>query len=120
MPVQEAPLGFVEFWNAYPRRVGKKAALKAWEKIHPDFDLAAQIVAAIHLQALADRELRFIPHPATWLNGERWTDEPERRGGAVAPGLNGATWRDTCPHRPTCQTPTLCQLKQVREASAWP
>ena len=25
----------------------------------------------------ADTDKQFIPHPATWLNGERWLDEPE-------------------------------------------
>jgi hypothetical protein len=36
------------------------------------------IMAAIELQRHAgmfEREHQFIPHPSTWLNGERWDDE---------------------------------------------
>jgi hypothetical protein len=73
---------FIQFWTAYPRKVAKGAAEKAWVKIHPDDTLAASIVTAVE-RAKASADWRkdggqFIPHPATWLNGRRWEDEPPK------------------------------------------
>ena len=70
-----AAVSFEMFWAAYPRKVCKKAAEAAWRKISPNAELATQIVSAVYAQRLDDRDRQYIPHPATWLNGERWTDE---------------------------------------------
>ena len=45
-----------------------------------DSELIAQGLAAAVLHwDQAGTEAEFIPHPATWLNGERWLDvEPPR------------------------------------------
>lgn len=70
---------FSEFWEAYPRKVGRAAAARVWKKLNPDADLAALIVAAVHRQRTCRDWLRdggqFIPHPTTWLNAGRWDDE---------------------------------------------
>ena len=65
-----------KFWPAYPRRDGKKDALKAWKKICPDSALVLEIVSALAWQSAAwsDRESKFIMLPATYLRGERWKD----------------------------------------------
>jgi hypothetical protein len=72
--------GFAEFWLAYPRKDAKEAAVKAFQKIAPDAALLASMLNAIKAQGLADRcakgEKKFVPMPATWLNGKRWQDEP--------------------------------------------
>jgi len=71
---------FASFWKAYPRRVGKKAALKAWERLHngkgktPSLEM---ILHAIDRQRRGWSDPKYIPHPATWLNGRRWEDETE-------------------------------------------
>lgn len=67
--------GFDAFWAAYPRKVCKKDADAVWRKLAPDAALALQIVSAVHAQRLTDRDPHYIPYPATWLHGERWTDE---------------------------------------------
>ncbi|MCC6650652.1 MAG: hypothetical protein IT348_05845 [Candidatus Eisenbacteria bacterium] len=71
---------FEQFWRAYPRKVAKSDARKAWEKaarIEPD--LLALCLAALAWQTRCEQWTRdsgqFIPYPATWLRGERWTDE---------------------------------------------
>lgn len=78
---QGAGDGFAKFWQAYPRRVGKANALKAWGKLSPDDDLTEKIVGAVERQKRTDQwqrdEGRYIPHPATWLNQRRWEDEIE-------------------------------------------
>ena len=66
---------FERFWKIYPRRVGKSAALKAFEKA---LVIEDPEVIISRLTAWAERplpEMRFIPHPATWLNQGRWQDD---------------------------------------------
>jgi hypothetical protein len=72
---------FAEFWSAYPRKASKPDARKAFDKIDPDQETLALMLAAIDRQGLAAKcaagEARFVAHPATWLNKERWKDEDE-------------------------------------------
>ena len=68
---------FDAFWSAYPRRVGKGAARKAFAKA------VGKTTSESILDALARQrdagmfnvEICYIPHPQTWLNQERWEDE---------------------------------------------
>lgn len=71
---------FAAFWQLYPRKVAKKAAEKAWAKLAPDAALVEQIMAGLRAQLsqMRARDKQFIPHPATWLRGERWNDEIEQ------------------------------------------
>ena len=71
---------FAAFWSCYPRRVAKKAAERAWAKLNPDAALVEQIMAGLRAQLpqMCAKEPQFIPHPATWLRGERWQDEIEK------------------------------------------
>lgn len=68
---------FNVFWTAYPRKVAKPAAMKTWLRIKPDDALTKSIIDAIKRQRLCDKEIQFVPHPATWLNQRRWEDEIE-------------------------------------------
>ena len=67
---------FENFWNTYPRRVSKGHARRAWvgaiKKSEPEAIVAA---AAKYAATMKGTEQKFIPHPATWLNGERWADQ---------------------------------------------
>ncbi|MFE5258277.1 hypothetical protein [Streptomyces coelicoflavus] len=87
--------GFDEFWAAYPRKVAKGTARTAWAKA------LKRGVSAQHITAAAARasaqwraahtELRFVPHPTTWLNGERYDDEPEQPPAQNQPALPGTS-----------------------------
>jgi len=67
------------FWAAYPRKVAKADAVKAWNKINPDEILVNLIVTKIDEYKNSNDWLKddgqFIPYPATWLNKKRWEDE---------------------------------------------
>jgi hypothetical protein len=72
---------FTAFWAAYPRKVGKGQARKAWRSatLGRHVDPKILIVASEHFRDEARRrriEEQYIPHPATWLNGERYSDSP--------------------------------------------
>ena len=82
---------FERFWKAYPRKVNRVGARKAFDKIKPDEALLEKIIAAIGKQIESEQWTKdggqYIPHPATWLNGHRWEDElAPARPGKVLPG----------------------------------
>jgi hypothetical protein len=70
---------FATFWEAYPRKVGKQDAQKAFAKVNPDETLLAVMLTAIEkakqTEGWQKEKGKYIPHPATWLNGKRWEDE---------------------------------------------
>lgn len=74
------PDGFEAFWAAYPKKRSKGQARKAWAKLRPDAALQERIAAALTLWVRSPEWTRdggqYIPHPATWLNGEGWEDQP--------------------------------------------
>lgn len=75
--LKQSPSRFEQFWEWYPRKVGKAAARKAWDKARTKTD-QQNILDGIERYRL-DPNLpakEFIPHPATWLNEGRWDDEP--------------------------------------------
>lgn len=70
---------FNQFWEEYPVKKSKETARKAWAKLKPTAELFETIMAAVRasknsLDWTKDNG-RYIPHPATWLNGGRWEDE---------------------------------------------
>lgn len=77
--VGKFPPGFDQFWAAYPRKVGKDAAAKAFARRRIDGALLTTVLLALSRQALSPQWTRdggqFIPHPATWLTQGRWQDE---------------------------------------------
>lgn len=64
-----------EFWAGYPRKIGKGQARKAWTAATKKATVE-EIMAGLKAYKFST-EQEFIPHPATWLNGERWLDEPD-------------------------------------------
>lgn len=67
---------FNQFWQIYPRRIGKGYARKAFLSASKIEDLSIIIQAAeefAHIMKGTDPQ--YIPHPSTWLNGERWDDD---------------------------------------------
>lgn len=77
-PPTPEPEGFGEFWSAYPKKVGKQAAIKAYAKAVKAGAKPADLLAAAQLYAMDCRTLEdphFIKHPSGWLNDGRWTDE---------------------------------------------
>jgi len=67
---------FEDFWYKYPKKVGKEAARKAWNKANPDI---IKVIDAINWQRETKQwqaeDGKYIPNPATYLNQGRWQDE---------------------------------------------
>jgi hypothetical protein len=79
MTQAELAESFERFWRAYPRRVSKKDARKAWAQLALTPELVDRIMAALDWQRRQPQWLRdggqFVPYPASWIRAERWDDE---------------------------------------------
>lgn len=79
-PAWADPPTFEAFWTLYTRKTGKGAARRAWDRLKGGAEVKRQILVGLARQVTWpdwQRENgRFIPNPATWLNQERWLDEP--------------------------------------------
>jgi hypothetical protein len=69
-------VAFETFWTAYPKKIGKGAAEKAFQKVKGiDLDV---LLTAIAKQKSSEQWTKdggqFIPMPTTWLNQRRWED----------------------------------------------
>lgn len=82
---------FELFWEVYPKKTGKKAALQAWNKAK-DRPPVADIIQAIEMQNKTQQWMKengqFIPNPSTWLNQGRWDDDVTAMESAVRRGMN--------------------------------
>jgi len=68
---------FVEFWEVYPKRVGRKAAATKWRTAVKTATPDEIIEAAKRYRDNPKRHPDYTANPETWLNQERWLDEPE-------------------------------------------
>jgi len=78
---QEYSHDFERFWREYPRKVNKGAAWKAWQRLKLSSEDVDELVLHLERRKREDAkwiEGKFIPHAASFLNGQRWEDEYER------------------------------------------
>lgn len=79
------PDPFDTFWEVWPKRLGKGAARKAFERAMKRATIEQLLAGARTVKALWEvmpaEERQFVPYPERWLNGEHWLDElqPEQR-----------------------------------------
>lgn len=74
----EVETDFDRWYAQYPKKRGKKAALKAWQKAKDKPALKIMLTTLAQQAQSPDwtRERgQFIPHPATYLNQGRWDDD---------------------------------------------
>jgi hypothetical protein len=69
---------FETWWTAYPKKVAKGTAVKAWKGAISKTSIGV-LLDSVKAYAIkvANTEQQYILHAATWLNQERWNDEPE-------------------------------------------
>lgn len=67
--------GFELFWNAYPNKRGKQAALKKWTngKYNPA-DILPSLEKQKKLRDWVKADGKFVPHARTYLNQKRYED----------------------------------------------
>ena len=84
---------FEQFWQEYPKKAAKQYALKAWNRIKPDKALFEKMLKALREQKQSEQWRRdngkYIPNPATWLNGGYWDNEIQEEKPDVPAGMKG-------------------------------
>ena len=69
---------FLEFWNLYPKKKKKREALNAWIKVSPPIQpVLNAIMWQKNQRDWVKEDGKFIPYPASYINGHRWEDEPD-------------------------------------------
>lgn len=89
-PPQTYAEAYDDWWQQYPRKVGKRAAFNKWRlvvrEIADERDLSEDDAIAWLLKttaAFANSEKAksdYCPHPTTWLNQGRYDDDPAEWG----------------------------------------
>lgn len=70
------PAKFEQWWQHYPRKVGKRKALIAWKAARRRASEEQLIEGARRYAADPNRSDQFTKHPEGWLNRDGWLDEP--------------------------------------------
>ena len=115
VPIQQQTvdpeISFDSFWACYPRRVAKAAARKAWARLSPDQQAAAIIGIVAWRPIMLTKDAEYLPHPASWLNGERWEDELPSKVSAAS----HVAFKESAPLPPKGVLPdhVLAQLKRL-------
>lgn len=78
---------FDRFWTEYPNKVGKRDAEKAFERALKRVDLPELMAGLARYVAKTDD--RPWCNPATWLNQDRWTDQPAQAQPRASPSQPG-------------------------------
>ena len=70
-------MNFADFYALYPRKQGRRATEKSWDRLTRQEQEDALLALPNHLEywRLKQTEKDFSPHPATWLNQGRWEGE---------------------------------------------
>lgn len=72
---------FHEWYHLYRRKAKKQAALKAWDKLGLETDDALRELVMQGTRRYLEywkahaTDMRYIPHPSTWLNNRQWEDD---------------------------------------------
>ena len=99
----DAAAAFEIFYKAYPNKKNVKTARTRWEKMKVTPELFAAIMEGLE-RAKNSQEWgkdggAYIPHPATWLNGEGWKNEYKPLRQTAAPKASSGNMPDPLAER---------------------
>jgi len=88
---------FDTFWKAYPKKVSKANAVKAFPKAikKVDFDVMLKALEAHKKQDQWTKDKgKYIPNPASWLNFERWEDVLANSAKPLPTAINASNYEE--------------------------
>lgn len=113
---------FNTFWNTYPKHSDKKKAHDKFIKICKTQDVFNSIMNGLNVTVVPKAKAegtQFIPLATTWLNGERWNDEPyvpKQQHGYTRHVIEATDYSDPKYHQQVTITPEeLKAIKQKQE-----
>jgi hypothetical protein len=68
-------LCFDQFWKAYPRKIGRGAAERAFQEAS-NTEASSVIIEKLKTYKFSE-DTKFIPSPVNWLKDRRWEDDPQ-------------------------------------------
>lgn len=81
-----------QFWQAYPRRVARKAAMRILDRLKKSGEVTwERLMSGVANYAAQRKDMQFTCHPTTWLNQGRWDDELDVKSGHLA-SLPAGCW----------------------------
>ncbi len=111
---------FTQFWAAYPRKVSKAAAERAFLKLKPDAALLEKLLSALAWQRTQPQwqDVQYVPHASTWLNGRRFEDEPFQPCSEIRRMITPSDWFTECSrlHDLSCGNRTAHAVVMARGA----
>jgi len=125
VPMRASDDRFEVFWQAWPaaRRVDKHKARAAFIRAALSGAEWTQLQRVLPLQVASPQwteHPRFIPHPTTYLNNRRWTDDPAAYAPAPPTAAElerahriRANMRGGCLHDPVCDDWRACVARIV-------
>lgn len=83
---------FSVWYDQYPKKVARKDAERAWSKLTlPQRQMALDALPAhLHRWRMTATNWEYLPHAATWLNGQRFLDEIPNGAGTSRGSLTEA------------------------------
>lgn len=89
-PADKPPGDFEKFWSAYPKKIGKRPAKKAFGKVTVPIETLLSAIERQKCSAQWSKDNgQYIPNPATWLNQGRWEDELDQPTSSPKSGPDG-------------------------------
>lgn len=99
----DAAAAFEIFYKAYPNKKNVKTARTRWEKMKVTPELFREIMEGLkrakNSQEWTKDDSAYIPHPATWLNGEGWKNEYKPLRQTAAPKASSGNMPDPLAER---------------------
>ena len=77
-PAEAMPRYFRLFWRAYPRKIGRGAALRSW--VAQELEEHGEMIVAAVKKYPFSTDIKFVCHPTTFLSQWRWEDSFEEEG----------------------------------------
>lgn len=68
------PEEFQHFWDAYPKKIDRKAALTAYLKLTYEEKELAGVAVEEYANSEEAQNIKFVPFPANWLSKKRFND----------------------------------------------
>lgn len=111
------PVEAETIYEAYPRKVGRPIAMRAIVKALKKVPFEKLLELTKQYAAIRKSEdPNFTPHPATWFNQERWSDDPSTWGRQHSQISQPNRRNAGVVAAPTTYTNTKPRLQREREA----
>ena len=69
-------MSFQDFYSLYPRKMARKDAERAWNRLTPiqQAECLEALPNYLKYWKIKETQKDYIPYPASWINAARWED----------------------------------------------